>query len=61
MKYKLIEIGFDESIETEETLIEIAQYHCEHYEDRQKYLPIDTLEKAVKYFNKYGFVIELEA
>ena len=56
--YILTEIGFDSSYETEETLIEIAQYHCEHYEEREKYLPIDTFEKAIKYFKKYGFTVE---
>lgn len=58
--YLLTEIGYDTSVETEESLIQIAQCHCEQYDDRTMYLPIDTLEKAVKYFEDFGFEVKNE-
>lgn len=61
--FKLTEIGFDTSIESADSLIEIAQDHCSSYtDDRVKLLPIDTLDKAIRYFTNYGFeVTELKA
>ena len=58
MKYKLTEIGFNSSIETAESLIATAQTHCEQYEDRKHYLPIDTVEKAIKYWTECSFAVE---
>lgn len=54
----LTEIGFDTSIETADSLIKIAQEHCSYYNDeRKELLPIDTLSKAINYFNNYGFKV----
>lgn len=58
MKYKLTEIGFNSSIETAESLIATAQTHCKQYEDREHYLPIDTVEKAIKYWTECSFAVE---
>ena len=57
-KYYLTEIGFDTSCETEESLIRVAHSHCISYEDRESFLPIDTVEKAINYFENYGFTVE---
>lgn len=57
-QYYLTEIGFDTSIESELDLIQIAHEHCSQYnDDRIKLLPIDTLQKALNYFEKYGFKV----
>ena len=59
MNYKLTEIGFDTSIETAESLIEIAECHCRSYDDERVDIPtIDTVEKAIEYFENYGFKVE---
>ena len=58
-KFSLTEIGFDTSVETEEDLIKIAQFHCSSYDDgREKLLPINTVDKAIEYFNNYGFEVK---
>lgn len=56
--YKVQEIGFDYSIETADSLIELAQTHCAHYPDRDSLQPINTLDKAIAYLNKFGFTTE---
>lgn len=57
--YKLYEIGYDTSIETKESLIRIANEHCDSYNDeREILLPINTIEKAINYFRQYGFEVE---
>lgn len=53
--YSLEEIGFDTTYETVSSLLNIARVHCEAYEDRQEYLPIDTVSKAIKYLTENGF------
>ena len=57
--FELEEIGFpeDTTLETDDSLIEVANFHCESYEERKGYLPIDTVEKAIKYFTENGFVV----
>lgn len=55
--FYLTEIGYDTSIETENSLIEVANTHCNSYTDRKQYLPINTLSKAIKYFKENGFNI----
>ena len=56
--YLLTEIGFDTSLETEKSLIVVAQEHCSSYDDeRTELLPIDTLEKAIKYLDDWGFEV----
>ncbi len=54
--YKLIEIGYDTSIETPETLIRIAYRHAK--ETERPYEHITTVEKAIEYFNESGFKVE---
>ena len=57
--FKLTEIGFDTSIEDEQSLVEIAHEHCSSYDDeREQLLPIDTVDKAIKYFTDYAFEVE---
>ena len=58
--FELSEIGFekDATLETESSLIDCAKFHCESYDDRASYLPIDTVEKAIKYFTENGFTVE---
>lgn len=57
-QYLLTEIDFDTSLETEKSLIRVAQEHCSSYDDeRTELLPIDTLEKAINYFNSWGFEV----
>lgn len=58
MIYDLYEIGYDHSLEVNETLIENAQYHCEQYPERTKYLPITTVEQAIKYWTNFGFEVK---
>jgi len=55
--YKLTEIGYDTSIETEQSLIVVAQEHCSSYDDREQYLPIDTVDKAINYFETHAFEV----
>ena len=55
--YSLEEIGFDTTYETVGSLLNIARYHCQSYEDRQGYLPIDTVSKAIKYLTENGFKV----
>lgn len=56
--YKLTEIGFDETLETEESLIAVANYHCKSYGQKRKhYLPINTVDDAIKYFTENAFEI----
>lgn len=59
--FLLNEIGFDTSLESENSLIDIAEEHRKSYDDeRVNYPKITTLYQALKYFNDYGFkVIEL--
>ena len=59
--FLLNEIGFDTSLENENSLIDIAEEHRKSYDDeRTNYPKIITLDQALKYFNDYGFkVIEL--
>ena len=57
MIYEVYEIGYDKSLETEETLVDIADNHCRSYDDRENYLPILTVEKAIKYLTDFGFVV----
>ena len=49
--YLLTEIDFDSSIETEKSLILAANDHCQGFPEREHLLPIDTVEKAINYFN----------
>ena len=59
MVYRLTEIGYDTSEHTEEELIQIAECHCRSYDDeRVDVAKIDTLKKAIEYFNQYGFEVE---
>lgn len=60
MKFKLIEINFEDdfSIESTESLIRAAHEHCEHYPERAHYLPIDDLEKAIKYWVENNFRVK---
>ena len=55
--YELREIDFDTTKETEASLIKIAECHCSAFAERAFYLPIDTLEKAIKYFTENGFEV----
>lgn len=55
--FELEEIGFDTTLETESSLIKIADFHCRSYDDRDRYLPIDTVEKAIDYFSENGFAV----
>ena len=60
--YELVEIGIDKhgqtNLLTARDLITTAQEHCASYDDgREKYLPINTLVKALLYFARFGFVV----
>ena len=55
--YSVEEIGFETSYESVSSLLFLARYHCESYEDRQGYLPIDTVSKAIKYLTENGFKV----
>lgn len=58
-KFLLTEIGFDSSEETENSLIKVAEDHRKSYDDERKLLPpITTVEKAVEYFERYGFEVK---
>ena len=58
MNYIVTEIGFDSSVETDESIIEVANEHCGNYEDREHLLPINTVEKAINYFENFGFTVQ---
>lgn len=49
------EIGFDTFVQTERELIDMAHFHCTSYDERKHYLPIDTVEQAIKYLTENGF------
>jgi hypothetical protein len=57
--FELIEIGFedDSSLHGAESLINAANSHCSSYDDRSGYLPIDNVDKAIKYFEENGFKV----
>ena len=55
--YTVEEIGFETSYESVSSLLSLARYHCQSYEDRQGYLPIDTVSKAIKYLTENGFKV----
>lgn len=57
--FELIEIGFedDSSFHGAESLINAANSHCSSYDDRSNYLPIDNVDKAIKYFEENGFKV----
>lgn len=55
--YSVEEIGFETSYESVSSLLFLARYHCESYEDRQAYLPIDTVSEAIKYLTENGFKV----
>ena len=57
--YMVEEIGIDEFPQTEQELIDTAHFHCTCYEDRTHYLPIDTVEKAIKYLEENGFKVRV--
>lgn len=54
-KFMLVEIGFDSSVETSDSLVVAAREHCKGYDDRERYLPIDTVDQAIKYWEDFGF------
>lgn len=57
MLYEVEEIGFDTFVQTERELIDTAHFHCTCYDERKHYLPIDTVEQAIKYLTENGFKV----
>lgn len=57
MLYEVEEIGFDTFVQTECELIDTARFHCTSYDERKYYLPIDTVERAIKYLTENGFKV----
>ena len=55
--YVVEEINFNTFPQTEQELIETARFHCNCYEDRKHYLPIETKEQAIKYLEENGFKV----
>ena len=57
MLYEVEEIGVDTYLWSERTLNEMANLHCKSFEGREHYLPIDTVEQAIKYLTENGFKV----
>lgn len=55
--FLLEEVGFETSMESEGSLIAAANFHCKSYSDRDKYLPINTVDEAIDYFENNGFKV----
>ena len=55
--YEVEEIGVDTYLWSERTLIDMANLHCKSFEERGHYLPIDTVEQAIKYLTENGFKV----
>ena len=56
--FLLEEIGFDTSIESKDSLISVANHHCNSYPRRTEYLPINTVDEAIYYFENNGFKVK---
>lgn len=57
MLYEVEEIGFNTSVLTKCELINMAYFRCTSYDERKRYLPIDTVEQAIKYLTENGFMV----
>ena len=55
--FLLEEVGFDTSVESKDSLISVANYHCNSYPRRTEYLPINTVDEAIYYFENNGFKV----
>lgn len=53
--FLLEEVGFDTSVESKDSLISVANHHCNSYPRRTEYLPIDTVDEAIYYLENNGF------
>lgn len=56
-RFLLEEVGFETSMESEGSLIAAANFHCGSYSDRDEYLPINTVDEAIDYFENNGFKV----
>jgi hypothetical protein len=57
VRFLLEEVGFDTSMESVGSLVEAANFHCTSYPDRNEYLPINTVDEAIDYFENNGFKV----
>ena len=58
MLYEVEEIGIDTYFWTAQQLIDMANLHCKSFEERGHYLPIDSVGKAIMYFEENGFKVQ---